>query len=73
MPASALSAECPHGLRTESARSPQSVRDVSAMCPLYPTRPDPTRPEKNSGYVCIASLGTQRARAADDAMPGASR
>ncbi len=25
------------------------------------------------GYVCIASLGTQRARAADDAMPGASR
>lgn len=25
------------------------------------------------GYVCIASLGTQRARAADDAMRGATR
>ena len=31
------------------------------------------REGEGRGYVCIASLGTQRARVADDAMPGASR
>lgn len=39
----APSADCPRFVRPDILRRPRFVRDVSAICPLYPTRPDPTR------------------------------
>lgn len=41
----ALSGECPPG-RPSGLRA--DVRDVSAKCPLYPTRPDPTHIDTHS-------------------------
>jgi hypothetical protein len=34
----------PQLVRSDSAWNPAGLRSDSARCPLYPTRPDPTRP-----------------------------
>lgn len=34
-------------VRDVSARTPAGIREESARSPLYPTRPDPTRPFKD--------------------------
>ena len=52
----ALSGECPPG-RPRGLQA--DVRDVSEKCPLYPTRPDPTRISTHSSsnphsHLCVA-------------------
>ena len=37
-------------VRKLSARIPAGHRAESARCPLYPTRPDPTRPLKSAEF-----------------------
>jgi len=61
-------------VRIVSARNPHGVRPESMRCPLYPTRPDPTRPVKNPcGHLKRQAMLSYRARSATLDSWGASR